>query len=422
MDRLDTNRHRARTRHRHAIRGRTAGRAVRPMLCAAFWLLLWSGSTPGALAEAPLGEPTRDALVDAIPFHAKTPPGYVVIDLAPDGRPAFPLMLDTGAGGSYLTPVVARAMGVNVRRTKSSPYREPTRLGRDLQFWVDTSASDTGVRGGSFEVGLLGADFLDDYVIEIDYPGRTVRFYDPEKYQVPEVSPSADVTIVPFQRNGTRFFVEVEFEDQPTKALVDTGASMVVVGKQAAKRAGISSGDLGDVYPIQGLRGVTETRHYEARSLRIGGLDVAPVPVFVEVSGPANYGGPVAMLLGYDVLGQFKMRIDYPRRRLWLERNPEAEPTFLGRTAAQQRSVFDHDLPRPTEAEIAAGDAARLERFEQAKKERVYARTPNGGFVVVDGYRLRNGPKPGETWYSHEEMVAILEAARSAEDGDAGAH
>jgi hypothetical protein len=122
------------------------------------------------------------------------------------------------------------------------------------------------------------------------------------------------------------------------------------------------------------------------------------------------------MLIGHDVLGRFKLRIDYERRRLWLQSTPGA--TFEAEEAGdeQGRSRFDNDLPRPSDEEIAAEDAARLERFEQAKRERMYAETPNGGFVVVDGYRLRNGPEAGETWYSHEEMTATLEA-RKAEAG-----
>jgi hypothetical protein len=47
------------------------------------------------------------------------------------------LLLDTGASFSVFTPLAARAAGVSVRRDKSSPYRRATRLGRDLQFYVD---------------------------------------------------------------------------------------------------------------------------------------------------------------------------------------------------------------------------------------------------------------------------------------------
>lgn len=55
-------------------------------------------------------------------------------------------MLDTGATFSVFTPLFVRSLGVTVRRTKSTPYRRATKLGRDLQFFVDTESSDTGSR------------------------------------------------------------------------------------------------------------------------------------------------------------------------------------------------------------------------------------------------------------------------------------
>jgi predicted aspartyl protease len=70
------------------------------------------------------------------------------------------MFLDTGASKSVLTPRVARQLGVSVRRTKNTPYRRATRLGRDLSFYIDTRRTDTASRTG-WEYGFLGGEFLD---------------------------------------------------------------------------------------------------------------------------------------------------------------------------------------------------------------------------------------------------------------------
>ena len=110
-------------------------------------------------------EPPSEAVVGELPFLDGASESAVFIDLAPDGSArALSLQLDTGATATVLTPQFARSLGVNVRSLKSSPYRRRTRLGRDLLFQVQTGGSDQSARLAPFDYGLLGGDFLDDFV------------------------------------------------------------------------------------------------------------------------------------------------------------------------------------------------------------------------------------------------------------------
>jgi predicted aspartyl protease len=143
------------------------------------------------------------------------------------------MMLDTGASASVITPVLARQLGVRVRKLKDTPYRRATRIGRDLQFWVDTRRSDTGSRTG-WEYGLLGGEFLDDYVLEIDFPGRTVRFLDPERYQVPESVEAPVERVVALVRAATRISVPIRVNGHELVVMLDTGAPLTAVLSGAA--------------------------------------------------------------------------------------------------------------------------------------------------------------------------------------------
>ncbi len=312
---------------------------LRLCLAVAGLLVFWPGGAlarPQTPAPTPDGEPPTEALIGEIPFHASTPLSRVLLDLAPEGRKPFLLMLDTGASTSIITPRMARNLGVNVRPHKSSPYRQRTRLGRDLLFWVDTRASDTGVQGGSFEFGVLGSDFLDDYVLEIDYPRRVVRFWDAKAYSIPETHPSPDVHVLPFKRSGTRIVVPVELDGHDFHALFDTGAPFVLVSKKNAKAAGVSKEALLETVPIGYVLGDAQSRVYEPESLRLGGVEVPPTPILIESKSPMNVPG--GAIVGYDAFGPFKVRIDYKRKRISLSK-PADPPTFINALDTYRRDL-----------------------------------------------------------------------------------
>ena len=169
-----------------------------------------------------------DAVVATLPFLADGEPNRIYVDLAPEGRAPFRLMLDTGASSSVFTPLAARAAGVSVRALKRTPYRHSTRLGRDLQFQVDTRFSDTGARTG-WEYGLLGANFLDKYVLELDFAAGTVRFLDPEKYAVSEQTTDAAEAIVPMKLISGRPLIEIGVGGRPIEVMLDTGCPVTAV-------------------------------------------------------------------------------------------------------------------------------------------------------------------------------------------------
>ncbi len=354
-------------------------------------------------------EPSDEALVAAIPFEDGWHPSRVVIDLSTEGSAPFVMMLDTGASGSVLTPGAARALGVSVRRTKSSPYRKATRLGRDLQFWVDDRSSDTGSKTG-WDYGLLGGEFLDDYVLEIDYPNRFVRFYDPRKYSVPETATTPGARVLPFRRSGTRILAEVEIEGTTALTLLDTGAPAVLLAGREAKKAGIDWKGLPRLEGVGGVLGPIRTYTYEARRLRFAGFEFDGQPIAIAPRGAYNQGGPTDSALGYDLLGHFVVRIDYRKKRLWLRRGPEKSLSYWGAREAPPPVATP---PPPGPEEVEADDARRRAEWEAGKDERYYAETTNG-FVVVDGYRLREGPKEGEVWYTHEEMLERRKELREA--------
>lgn len=371
--------------------------------------------TAGPVGAAP--EPPAAAVLAAIPFEPG-PATRILLNLAPIGHRPFVMMLDTGAADSVITPLRARELGVSVRKNKSSPYRQGTRLGRDLQFWVDTRSSDTGSKTG-WEYGLLGGTFLVEYVLEIDYPGRVVRFLDPKKYEVPEKVDAPNEVVVPIRAGTTRIGVSIDLDGEKTDALLDTGApTALILSGKTAKKLGIDVESLPKFMEVGAVMGPIQTRLYETDRFRFGGFDFEPTPVLVSPRGWYNQAGPTGSVIGYDVLRQFVIRIDYDRQRMWLRRSGDTHMTFFGAAysdvqallAATSETTAD-GVPSEAEAQRLREDAARRdresrERFEKKKESALYVEE-SGGWSLVDGPRLRRGASEGEKWVTFEEMQLI---------------
>ena len=370
--------------------------------------LLASAALLAALPAAadPAPEPPAEAVVGEVPFEPSNERNRVMLNLAPEGGRPFVMLLDTGAEGSVITPRMARELGVRVRALKDTPYRRATRLGRDLQFWVDTESSDTAARTG-WEYGLLGGEFLDDYVLEVDFPGRRVRFLDPKKYQVPRQVAAPDERVARLVRAATRVSVPIGVNGRELVVMLDTGAPGTgILSGQAARDAGIDVATLPAFGQAGTVVGPMQTSLYEATDFSLAGVALGRVPLLVAPKGWYNMAGPNDSVVGYDVLAPFVIRIDYPRKRLWLKRKDPAPVRFFGSDydLAKQTGAFMDAEPGghfvwavvPGSAAekigIRAGDyVVSSERSEAPPVDEVLRR-------ILEGKEIQVSRKQGELW------------------------
>lgn len=389
--------------------------------CALVAALLLAGA-------AAADEPPAEAVVGVLPFQDGNEANRIFLDLAPDGSDPFVMLLDTGADTSVLTPVMARRLGVSVRRTKSTPYRRATRLGRDLHFWIDTRRTDTGSRTGD-EYGLLGGEFLGGYVVELDFPGRRVRFLDPKRYRVPETVESPDERVVPFERVSSRVLVPVEMNGKSVEVLLDTGApDNAILSGSAAERVGVDVASLPRFGSADTVMGPMQVRLYEASSFRFAGFEFDPLPILVAPRGWYNLG-PNDSVIGYDLLRQFVVRIDYPRRRLWLQRSGDRRTTFLGVDYAAAKKVGAYLLPQGgalyVMGVVADGAAARFGLREGDAIVAPAGEPPANAADVIARIEARQEltvarPK-GDVWVDLVLPGAAAAQGGAAKGGDGGA-
>jgi predicted aspartyl protease len=284
--------------------------------------LAWAALALVAGGAAPAQEPPADALLADLPF-LEAGPNQIKVDLATEGGRPLPLLLDTGALQSFATAGGARDLGITLRRNKQTPYRRETRLGRDIEFNVDTRRGDTGqARGGDY--ALVGASFLARYVVEIDFPRRRVRFFDPERFAVPESDPAA--VVLPMRGGTPQPIVEIEVGTARVPAILATGApgTLILPGGWAEDAGAQVAIDAAETEKLDLPPGTGPMQAARAALVRLGGFEERDVPLLVAPQGVWGQGARSEALLGVDFLKRFVLRIDYPRRRLWIRDGPPA--------------------------------------------------------------------------------------------------
>lgn len=287
----------------------------------------WSLGVAALLAAAiPMparaDEPHPDAVRAELPFLDALP-NQIKIDLGTPGGRSLPLLLDTGALHSFATAGGARELGISIRRHKQTPYRRGTRLGVSLEMHVDTRRSDTGTaRGGDY--ALVGAPFLDHFVVEIDFPQRRVRFLDPARYEVP--ASDAQASVLALRPGSTLPIVELLVGQTRVPAVIATGVpgTLILPGGWAAPEESAVTIDADGTERLELPPGGESMQAAVATRIGLGKFEERGVPLLVAPQGLWDQGVRSDAYLGVDFLKRFILRIDVPRRRIWI-RDPSSD-------------------------------------------------------------------------------------------------
>jgi len=164
--------------------------------------------------------------------------------------------------------------------------------------------------------GLLGADLLARYDVELDIPSRRMALY--SVTGCGQYPPAGETDALPLSRTGSGLvFVSAMVDGQPVRALLDTGARTTLLSRRTAARLGVS-GDMLTDDPTRsgvgiGLADVTVHRH-RFNEVRLGSVVARRMVVdVVDLHLPG-----VDMLLGMDFLASHQVWISYATGRLFL--------------------------------------------------------------------------------------------------------
>lgn len=181
--------------------------------------------------------------------------------------------------------------------------------------------------------GIMGADFFDDYIVEINYTLKRIRFYEKD----PSYQPPKGYGMLPLTIEGKKMFVQlVVLESDSTrrkvKMLIDTGAELNA-WFQTFKKGSVHipinriSGVIG-----QGLNGEIAGLFGRLPQICLGEFCLNNVIVsfpdsaaIAEIVSNSERDGTI----GSEILSRFNFFIDYDQKKLFFKPNSNFKKPFI---------------------------------------------------------------------------------------------
>lgn len=227
-----------------------AGRLVAPVI----WLPLVLLATAPARAACEIVRVGESPVSDVL--------GFVVIPASIDGQ-RVSLLLDTGAAAGLVRPDAAARLGLPgdpqhvtlLQGTGGDAGWTPHVLIPRLEIGGLMVHGITAPLGGlpalprvvPAVAGLLGADLLSRFDLEIDLREHRVAFYRVTEGGEPGLCEEAALPpwkgafdTIPLRRSGDRLLADIEVNGQSMTALIDTGARSLILSTPSAERLGVS--------------------------------------------------------------------------------------------------------------------------------------------------------------------------------------
>jgi predicted aspartyl protease len=264
-----------------------------------------------------------------------TPMGNVpIVTLGINGSPAN-FLFDTGAERTILTGPAAKRLGI-------VPHYEYARRMRSLGGAVaggdarlrsldlgGMALPDVRVLVGSVSLpavagkpvdGLLGADFLADFEIDLDLARRRVLLYQPPACPITAPAWSEPYATVKANRSlHDRLFFPVSLDGHTLAALIDTGAQLTALDSASTAALGVTGAALSRD-PVATLRGAA-AEIVKSHAHRFTRLEFAGEVVHDPVIVVARLGLQDAdLVLGADFLRWHRVWLSYGSHQIFVGR------------------------------------------------------------------------------------------------------
>lgn len=262
--------------------------------------------------------------------------GSPIVSSTVNGHPVA-FILDTGARSSSVWPGQVEKLGlenhfkmVRLRGTGGEAFggvatAETVGLGSatasNVVFVTAGNLFDGRTINGLPVVGLLGADFLDNYDVVLDLPNHRINLYTIDRCG--DALPAwkgrfYKIKVSHAWEDETKTIVHIRLNGHPIDAYLDSGASGTLISRDDARAAGVKKSDLfldrkGVGYGIDDEKSFRYLHHFDT-------MDV----------GPFHFSHPILRiaetdnsLLGADFLRHHRVWI--PRHADWIFIQPVAQ-------------------------------------------------------------------------------------------------
>lgn len=275
-----------------------------------------------------------------IPFEMAN--RHILIKVSINNSAPLWFIFDTGDKVAIVDSTRARALGLNLQgEINVGGAGEGSLKGSYVR---DASLNVIGVAGHPQRValaipltgmapkfghdidGIIGADFIKEFVVEIDYEARVMRLHDKEKFVYSGPGEILPVSFI----NGGHPMIPAEItvagrEPLKGKFVIDVGSGgSLMLNRPFVEQENLLAATPKTIKLIGsgGAGGKVAARVGRLRALKIGKLQIdEPVTAFSEDKGGAFANSQSHGNIGHQILSKFKIFLDYGRERMILEPN-----------------------------------------------------------------------------------------------------
>ena len=255
-----------------------------------------------------------------------------IVTLSADGHPVT-LVLDTGADRTVLTPAIAERIGAPPPRIE---FRQRMRgitgvvPGREVELQSFTAG---GIALSWHRVlvapittpnmlsapldGILGADVLTGFDIDLDLPHQRMTLYPRGSCPLGPPWPGAFAQISTGLSLGEHLFFPVQLDGHKVSAVIDTGTQLTTLSKAMAKALGVTDEELTRDHPITAhgaTPGELPSHVHQFSQLNVGSEKIPnPRLVVSDIAIP-----DADMLLGIDFIRSHRLWFSFASFQIFL--------------------------------------------------------------------------------------------------------
>jgi len=262
----------------------------------------------------------------------------ILLKVRVNGSEPLSFILDTGSDATLLNSDQAGRLGLTLKKligANASPDIRAAKVSLSLSdldlgdqtILVRVSASPPPAHSGANLHGVLGYNFFNQFVVEIDYVAKVLTLYKPKTYQYTgagEILPIILEFGLPFVRASV---ITSGTETSERVLFIDSGSQMTANYETEQFPAKTIEPDIVDL--VNGITTKTKATFGRAKSLQLGRFVIEnPVVGLARSYHIPGLPGSMKGLLGGGTLRRFKVIFDYAQRRMILEPNKHLRDPF----------------------------------------------------------------------------------------------
>jgi Periplasmic protease len=196
--------------------------------------------------------------------------------------------------------------------------------------------------------GLIGVDFFQDHVVEIDYSSKHIRFYDSKNFETPK-----GYSMLPIMIESQKMFVELtvlqtDSTRKQVKMLMDTGAELNAWFQTSSKESvrippKWVQGTIGE-----GLNGIITGKYSHIPQICFGNFCLKNA--IVSFPDSATINGIVSNskrdgTVGSQLLSRFNLYFDYKQKKFYFKPNSNFKGPFSYNVAGIEIIQYSPVIP-----------------------------------------------------------------------------